>query len=154
MLMPFEPAQEPVHPDAKRTGDETVSVPVTPMSIPLAVDLILCGGMMIATVLIVHGLRSDLPGIGACAAVVVGSICIASGVLGARGRDSRQAAVVAVGTMALMFAIYAWRIWGFPTDTPENRLLGLLMAVMSFFCTGTLSNLINERRKNRTRTVG
>lgn len=119
-----------------------------PVSLELAVDLALCGGLMAGLSLLAQHLQPDFQPVTLFTGLVGGGLCVLWGVLGRRRGQCRGGAKVTLVVVACVFAFQAWQSWAASTEGESKpRIVMLMMTVLIMFCAGTLSNLSREGKR-------
>jgi peptidoglycan/LPS O-acetylase OafA/YrhL len=116
-----------------------------PLSLEMAVDLVLCGVLFAALSLMSQKLHPDFPRLTFFTGVAGGGLCVLWGLLGRRAPYCRLSAIVTLATIACVAIYQAARAWGTSTEGESTgRLVAAMMTLLVVFCVGTLANLAQE----------
>lgn len=115
------------------------------MSLDLAVDLVVCGVMLVGLTLLAQRQQPDFQRAASVTAWVGGGLCILWGVLGRRGTRCRPYAILTLAAAACMFVRQALLPWlNGTTSDSKGRIVMVLMAVSVVFCLGMLVKVAQE----------
>ena len=117
------------------------------LSVEVALDLVLCGVLLVGFSFLARRLHPDLPGLTFFTGLVGGGLCVLWGVLGRRGTPYRVGAMGTLVVVACVFVHQAVQSWEASTEGgSKGRMVAALMAVLVVFCVGMLANLVREAK--------
>jgi hypothetical protein len=150
MLRPMPPSarKQEVVPALEAGAPPARTAAPCPMSLELALDLVLCGVFVIGLSFLAQQLQPDLHHATLFVGVVAGGLCIGWGVLGRRGTRCHGGAVLTLAVMACVFVLQAYGSWEAPA-TPGSKPgpVFALMMVLVVFCVGVLAKVAQEGRR-------
>lgn len=148
--MPSSAHKEHVTSNPVADTPSTQAAERVPLSLEVAVDLVLCGVLLAGLSLTAQHLQPDFPRLTFITGLAGGGLCVLWGILGRRGTPCRVGAMVTLAAVACVLARQAVQSWEASAEgESKGRMAAALMAVEVVFSVGMLANLIREGKGQR-----